>query len=84
MPPHNNGSERTVRCRVAVVIGANGPFPSLTAARNFSTLQTFAATCGKGGLSAHDSLPAMAVNPDRGIFAACVPPPILGRRKAAE
>ena len=63
---------------------ANGPFPNWTAARNFSIPQTFAATCRKGGLSAHDSLLAMAENPDRGIFTACVPPSIFGKRKAAE
>ena len=62
----------------------NGPFPNWTAAKNFSILQTFAATCGKGGLSAHDSLLAMAENPDWGIFTACVPPPIFGKRKVAE
>ena len=44
-------------------------------------LQTFVAACGKGGLSARDSILAMAGNPDWDIFAACVPPPILGRRK---
>ena len=84
MPPHNNGSERIVRSRVTVVRRANGPFPNWIAARNFSILQTFAAPCGKGGLSAHDSILAMAVNPDRGIFATCVPPPIFGKRKVAE
>ena len=64
MPPHNNGSERIVRSWVAVVRRANGPFPNWTAARNFSILQTFAATCRKNGLSAHDSILAMAENPD--------------------
>ena len=81
MPPHNSGSERIDRSWAAVVRRANGPFPNWTAARNFSILQTFAATCRKNGLSAHDSLLAMAENPDWGIFTACDPPPILGRRK---
>ena len=84
MPPHNNGSERIVRSWVAVVRRANGPLPNWTAARNFSILQTFAATCIKNGLSAHDSILAMAENPDWGIFTACVPPPIFGKRKVAE
>lgn len=70
--------------RGAVVRRANGPLPNWTTARNFSILQSFAATCRKNGLSAHDSLPVMAENPDRGIFTACVLSPIFGRRKAAE
>ena len=84
MPLHSNGSERIIRSWVAVVRRANGPFPNWTAARNFSILQTFAATCIKNGLSAHDSILAMAENPDWGIFTACVPSPIFGKRKVAE
>ena len=81
MPPRNNGTERIVRSWAAAVRRANGSFHNRTAAKNLSTLQTFAATCGKGGLSARDSILAMAENPDWGIFAACVPPPVFGRRK---
>ena len=83
MPPHNKDTERIVRSWVAAVRRANGQFHNRTAG-NFSMLQTLAATCGKGGLSARDSLPAMVENPDWGIFAACVPPPIFGRHMEAE
>ena len=81
MPPHSNGTKRIVRSWVTAVRRENGPFHNRTAARNFFMLQTFAATCGKGGLSARGSILAMAENPDWGIFAACVPPPVFGRRK---
>ena len=84
MPPRNNGMEQIVCSWVAAVRRASGPFPNRTAARNFSILQTFAATRGKGRLSAHYSILAMAENPDWGIFTACVPPPIFGKRKVAE
>ena len=83
IPPHTNGVERTIRSRVAVIRKANGPFPNRKAARNYSVLQTFAATCEKNGISAYDATLAMARDPDWSIFTAGIPPPILGGTAAA-
>ena len=55
----NNGSERTARSWAAIVRKADGPFHNRTAVSNFSVPQMLATACGKGGLSAHDSLPAI-------------------------
>ena len=77
MPPHTNGVERTIRARVAVTRKANGPFPNWKAARNYSALQTLAATCERHGVTPCEAVRAMAGDPDWNLFTARVPPPVL-------
>ena len=77
MPPHTCGVEGTIRRRIATIRKANGPFPNWTAARNYSALQTFAATCERHGIPPCEAIRAMSEDPDWSLFTARVPPPIL-------
>ena len=77
MPLHNNGAELTIRDSV-VVERRRVRFPDWRAARNFSVLRTFAATCEKNGLSAYQATIRMAQDPFWGIFTDGIPPPVFG------
>ena len=76
MPLHNNGTERTIR-DMLVVDRRRIRFPDWRAARNFSVLRTFAATCEKNGMSAYQATARMAQDPTWDIFTDGIPPPIL-------
>ena len=83
MPLHNNGTELII-CRY-VIAGrrSKGPFPNWRAAYN-STLQSFAATCEKNGVTSYRAALEMARDPSWDIFASGVPPPILAGGAAAD
>ena len=76
MPLHNNAAERAIRD--LVVDRRRVRFPNWRAARNFSILRTFAATCEKNGISAYRATIRMARDSTRSIFADGIPPPIFG------
>ena len=82
MPLHNNDTERTIR-DLLVVDRRRVRFPSWRAARNFSILRTFAATCEKNGTFAYQTTIRMARDPAWDIFTDGIPPiHIPGRRGA--
>ncbi len=67
MPYSNNDTERSVH-DLLVVDRRRVIFPNWRAARNFSILRTFAATCEKNGISAYQATIPMARDPTRSIF----------------
>ena len=77
MPLNDNPTELTIRDRV-VVERRRVRFPDRRAARNFSVLRTFAATCEKNGISAYQATVRMAQDPFWDIFTDGIPPPVLG------
>ena len=77
MSLENNGTERTIRDKL-VIDRRRAIFPNWRAARNFSILRTFAATCEKNGISAYQAHQQDGARPPRDIFTDGIPPPISG------
>ena len=75
MPLHSNGTERTIR-DMLVVDRRRVRFPDWRAARNFSVLRTFAATCEKNGISAYQATVRMVQDHAWDIFTDGISPPI--------
>ena len=69
--------EQTIRDRV-VVERRSVRFTNWRAARNFSVLGTFAATCEKNGMSAYQATIRMVQDPSWDIFTDGIPPPVFG------
>ena len=63
MPLHNNGTGLIIRRYVIAGRRSKGPFPNWRAAYNFSTLQSFAATCGKNEVTSYRATLEMARDP---------------------
>lgn len=76
MPLHNNSTELLIR-EYVIPSRRKSPHPNWTAAKNFSTHQTFAATCQKNGITPYKAVLAMARDPDWDIFSSGIPPPIM-------
>ena len=76
MPLHNNSTELLIR-RYIIPSRHRAPHPNKAAARNFSTHQTFMATCRKNGVSPREAVLAMARDPCWDIFSSGIPPPIM-------
>ena len=76
MPLHNNSTELLIR-RYIIPSRHRAPHPNKAAARNFSTHQTFIATCRKNGISPREAVLAMARDPCWDIFSSGIPPPIM-------
>lgn len=76
-PPHNNTPEQSVRWNVVRARHISGAPPNRRAARNYSTVQTFAATCRKKGTLVYRAIQEMLKDPDWNLFTAGIPPPIF-------
>ena len=77
MPGHNNDPESVIRWYIVRPRHVFNALPNWRAAKNFSMLQTFAATCRKNGISPYRAVLAKSQDRDWDVFTCGVPPPIF-------
>ena len=76
-PGTNNTTEGAIRWNVIRPRHVFGALPNWRAARNFGTIQTFAATCRRNGTSPYHAVLARGRDPDWSVFQSGAHPPIL-------
>ncbi|MCE2507949.1 MAG: transposase [Nitrosopumilaceae archaeon] len=76
-PGTNNISEGAIRWNVIRPRHVFGALPNWRAARNFSMIQTFAATCRRNGVSPYHAVLARGRDPDWSVFQSGAHPPIF-------
>ena len=81
-PGNNNDPERVIRWNIVRARHVFVALPNWRAARNFSIVQTFAATCRKNCISPYHAVLAKSKDPDWDVFTSGVPPPIFKYKTA--
>ena len=76
-PGTNNETEGGIRWNAIRPRHVFGALPNWRAARNFSIIQTFAATCKKNGVSPYHAVLARGLDPDWDVFTSKAHPPIF-------
>ena len=76
-PGTNNGTEGAIRWHVIRPRHVFGSLPNWRAARNYHTLQSFAATCRKNGVSPYHAVLARGRDPNWDVFTSKTHPPIF-------